>query len=130
MEKQPFTPAGILALQQWLYKLPPLQFNEEILTMNTNFEAWSLAHLELTTAQLTFFNQLSETAKSDLACKIQLGAAYKKLITLIQHQQKSSAPIPEEDKLFEPKSSITVTSHSDGTYDVNGEVEIAVTYIS
>jgi len=130
MEKQPFTPAGVLALQQWLYQLPQLQFDEEILSMQTNFETWSLAHLELTVKQLAFFNKLSETAKNDLACKVQLGAAYKKSITLIQYQQKSSDPVPPDDKLFEPKSSITVTSHNDGTYNVNGEVEIEVTYIN
>ena len=78
MEKQPFTPSGVLALQQWLYQLPPLEFSEEIRAMENNFEAWSLAHLVLDAQQLIFYNQLSSTGKNNLAYNVTLAAAYKK----------------------------------------------------
>lgn len=130
METQPFTPAGVLALQEWLYELPQLEFDSEILAMQTDFEAWSLAHLELDTAQLAFYDQLSPTAKTNLAYTVTLAAAHKKAITLNQQVQKMVDPDPESDKLFKPKSSLTVTSDGEGNYEVEGEVEIEVTYIS
>lgn len=130
MEKQPFTPAGILALQEWLYQLPPLEFNAEILAMETNFEAWSLTHLELDAQQQLFYIKLSRTAKNNLAYNITLAAAYKKPISLIQQHQKSKDSGTEEDKLFKPKSTLDVTSDGDGTYEVDGEVIIEVTYLS
>ena len=130
MEKQPFTPSGVLALQQWLYQLPPLEFSEEILSMERNFEVWSLAHLALDEQQLIFYNQLSRTGKNNLAYNVTLAAAYKKPISLVQLLQKSDEPEPEEDKLFKPKSTLAVTSDGNGTYEVEGELEIEVTYLS
>lgn len=134
METQPFTPTGVLALQDWLYELPQLKFDEEILAMQTDFEAWSLAHLELETEQLAFYAQLSPTAKTNLAYNVTLAAAHKKVITLTQQVQKMDdpdpEPEPESDKLFKPKSSLTVTSDGEGNYEVDGEVEIEVTYLS
>lgn len=130
MEKQPFTPEGVLALNQWLYSLPPLEFNAQIKAMEINFEAWSLAHLELDEQQLAFYNRLSGTAKSNLAYNVTLGCSYKKPVSLVQLLQKIDEPSVEGDKLFEPKSTLTVTSHNDGSYDVDGEVVIEVTYIS
>lgn len=56
MEKQLFTPAEVLALQQWLYQLPTAAFNARILAMENNFEAWSLVHLELDANQYIFYN--------------------------------------------------------------------------
>nr|MBP8067592.1 hypothetical protein [Pedobacter sp.] len=103
MEREPFTPAGVLALQEWLYQLPQLEFDAQILAMESNFEAWSLVHLELDAQQLVFYNQLSTTAKNNLAYTVTLAAAYKKPISLIQLLQKSNDPEPEEDKLFKPK---------------------------
>ena len=131
MQKQPFTPAGVLALQQWLYELPPLEFDAEILAMETDFEAWSLAHLELDTNQITFYNQLSAIAQYNLAYTITLAAMFKKPVSLVQLVQKSNeSEPPEEDKLFKPKSSLTITSDSEGNDVVEGDVEIEVTYIS
>ncbi len=130
MEKQPFTPSGVSALQQWLYQLPQLEFNAEIQAMETSFEAWSLAHLQLDAQQLAFYSQLSGTAKNNLAYNVTLAASYKKQISLVQLVQKSNEPEPEEDKLFKPKSTLAVTSHNDGTYEVDGEVEIEVIYTS
>ena len=130
MEKQPFTPSGVLALQQWLYQLPPLEFSEEVLAMENNFEAWSLAHLALDAQQLIFYNQLSRTAKNNLAYNVTLAAAYKKPIRLVQLLQKGDEPEPEEDKLFKPKSTLAVTSDSNGAYEVEGGLEIEVTYLS
>ncbi len=130
MEREPFTPAGVLALQEWLYQLPQLEFDAQILAMESNFEAWSLVHLELDAQQLVFYNQLSTTAKNNLAYTVTLAAAYKKPISLIQLVQKSNDPEPEEDKLFKPKSTLSVTSDSNGNYEVEGELEIEVTYTS
>ena len=129
MEKHPFTPAGVLALREWLYQLPATQFDVEILAMNNNFEAWSLAHLELTVNQLKFYNQLSGIAKNNLAYTITLGATFKKPISLVQLLLKESNDDPV-DKLFKPKSTLAITSHSNGTQEVEGEVVIEVTYIS
>ena len=128
MEREPFTPAGVTALEQWLYQLPQLEFNAEIVAMETNFESWSLAHLELDTKQIAFYNQLSRTAKNNLAYTITLAATYKKPISLVQLLQGADESESEEDKLFKPTSSLVVTSHNDGTYEVDGEVEIEVTY--
>ena len=130
MEKQPFTPSGVLALQQWLYQLPQLEFDAEILAMETNFEIWSLAHLALDAQQLIFYNQLGSTAKNNLAYNVTLAAAYKKSIGLVQLLQKSDDADSEEDKLFKPKSTLAVTSDSNGGYEVEGELEIEVTYLS
>ena len=131
MEKQTFTPAGVLALQEWLYELPSVEFDVEILAMETDFEAWSLAHLELDSNQLTFYSQLSVVAKYNLAYTITLAAMFKKPISLVQIVQKSDDPEPtDEGKLFKPKSSITITSDSEGKDVVEGDVEIEVTYVS
>ncbi|MEJ5994388.1 hypothetical protein WG904_08160 [Pedobacter sp. Du54] len=131
MEKQPFTPAGVLALQQWLYQLPPVEFDTEILAMETDFETWSLAHLALDNNQLTFYNQLSSVAQYNLAYTITLAAMFKKPVSLVQLVQNSNEPdSSESDKLFKPKSTITITSNSDGNDVVEGDVEIEVTYLS
>ena len=131
MEREPFTPDGVLALQEWLYQLPPLQFNAEILAMENDFEAWSLAHLELDPQQLIFYNQLSTVAKNNLAYNVTLAASYKKPVSLVQLLQKNNEPEPpEDDKLFKPKSTLSVTSDSNGNHEVNGELEIEVVYIS
>ncbi len=130
MEKQPFTPSGVLALQEWLYQLPQTEFDAEILAMQTNFEAWSLAHLELDSQQLTFYKELNVTAKNNLAYNITLASAYKKPISLTQEVLRSSVPEPESDKLFKPKSSLAITSDGEGNYEVDGEVVIEVNYIS
>ncbi len=133
MEKQPFTPAGVLALQQWLYQLPTPQFHMEINAMEADFEAWSLAYLELDANQLTFYNQLSSVAQNNLAHVIKLAARFKKPISLVQLQSSGDPepePEPGEDKLFKPKSSLAITSDNHGNDVVEGEVEIEVTYIS
>lgn len=130
MEKQLFTPSGVLALQQWLYQLPQLEFDAEILAMETNFEVWSLTHLTLDAQQIIFYNQLGGTAKNNLAYNVKLAAAYKKPIRLVQLLQKSDDADSEEDKLFKPKSTLAVTSDSNGSYEVEGELEIEVTYLN
>ncbi len=129
MEKQPFTPSGVLALKEWLYQLPTALFDAELLAMNNNFEAWSLAHLELTAKQLEFYNQLSGIAKNNLAYNVTLAATFKKPISLEQLLLKDSNDDPV-DKLFKPGSTISITSHNDGTQNVDGEVVIEVTYIT
>lgn len=129
MEKQPFTPEGVLALQTWLYQLPPLDFDAEIIAMTNDFEAWSLAHLELDEIQLDFYLQLSPTAKQNLAYLVTLAATYKNPVSLIQHQLKSGGEEPPEDKLFKPKSTLQVTSHIDGSYEVEGDLTIDVSYV-
>ena len=76
------------------------------------------------------FRSLSRTAKNNLAYNVTLAAAYKKPISLVQLLQKSDEPEPEEDKLFKPKSTLAVTSDSNGMYGVEGELEIEVTYLN
>jgi len=131
MEKQSFTPAGVLALQQWLYELTPFEFDIEILAMESDFEAWALAHLDLDTNQISFYNQLSVVAQYHLAYTITLAARFKKAVSLVKIVQKSNETEPlQEDKLFKPKSSLTITSDSEGLDIVEGDVEIEVTYVS
>ncbi|RZK26468.1 MAG: hypothetical protein EOO43_02720 [Flavobacterium sp.] len=127
MPKQPFTPAGVTALKIWLYELPPLEFNNEITAMQTDFESWSLNHLDLTNEQLDFYSQLSSVAQTNLAYNVTLGAMFKRPISLVQlfdgkKDQKG------EDKLFKPKSSLTITSDGNGDDLVEGEVVIEVEY--
>ncbi|MGF1924755.1 MAG: hypothetical protein ACQUHE_11295 [Bacteroidia bacterium] len=129
MDKQHFTPEGVLALQEWLYQLPNALFDEEILAMNDDFEAWSLAHLELTEKQLEFYDQLGSMAKNNLAYNVTLAATFKKPIKLEQLLLRDGNDDPV-DKLFKPKSSLTITSQSNGNQEVDGEVIIEVTYLS
>lgn len=130
MEKQPFTPAGILALQHWLYQLPPHQFSAEIAAMETDFEGWSLEHLELDAHQLIFYKQLSALARNNLAYVITLAAKFKKRISLVHVFQKNNDSEPVEDKLFKPKNTLAVTSDNQGNDVVEGEVEIEVSYLN
>lgn len=129
MEKKPFTPSGVLALKEWLYQLPTPAFEAEVIAMHRDFEAWSLTHLELTAKQLEFYDQLSEIAKNNLAYGVTLAATFKKPISLVQLLANDSDDDPV-DKLFKPSSSLAITSHSDGTEEVDGEMVIEVTYIS
>lgn len=127
MEKQPFTPEGVAALQAWLNQLPSLQFDAEIAAMHRNFELWALAHLELNPQQLQFYQQLSVVAKENLIYLVTLAAAYKQPISLTQEGGEEPPP---EDKLFKPKSTLAITSHTGGDYDVDGELVIEVVYLS
>jgi len=129
MEKQPFTPSGVLALKDWLYQLPTVQFDAELLAMNNNFEAWSLAHLELNTQQIEFYNQLSGIAKNNIAYNVTLAATFKKPISLVQSLLRDSGDDPV-DKLFKINSSLAITSDNEGSEEVEGEAVIEVTYIN
>jgi|GEM_PF-1585245 len=127
MKKYPFTPEGITALQTWLNALPPAHFDAEIAAMQADFEQWSVNHLDLEPHQTQFYLSLSETAKKNLAYLVTLAASYKRTVSLVQEGDTEEPP---EDKLFKPKSTLAVTSHNGGDYEVDGELIIDVTYIS
>lgn len=132
MEKQPFTPAGVAAVQQWLSSLPDAELNAEVLKMETGFEQWVLAHFELNEAQHHFFDKMSHTAQKNLKYLVILAVQYRRSVTLTQQYVKSNVESdePDADKLFKPKSSLAVTSNNDGDYEVGGSLEIEVTYLT
>jgi len=126
MEKEPFTPEGLTALQSWLNGLASAQFDAEIAAMQQDFERWASRHLELSAEQSQFYEAMSATAKQNLAYLVTLAAAYKRNVSLVQEGPGE----PSEDKLFRPKSSLSVTTHQGGGYDVDGELVIEVRYIA
>jgi hypothetical protein len=126
MERQPFTTAGILALQQWLYGLNDVELEAEALAIETNFNVWVLAHIELTQKQLASFNGMSKRVLNFLSSNSGLAVSNRLPINLLKEGGEQE---PIDDKLFKPKSSLMIIAHSNGTYEVSGSFDILVQYL-
>ncbi|MES2418418.1 MAG: hypothetical protein V4541_09535 [Bacteroidota bacterium] len=129
MEKQPFTTEGVLALQNWLYNLSNAELEAEVLAMKANFTGWVLTYLLLDETQLAYFDNMSATPMEFLAFQTTFAVANRRPINLMKQAPKNNNAL-FDDKLFEPESKLAVTSHSNGSYEVSGELNIEVSYIN
>lgn len=129
MEKQPFTTAGVNALQNWLNSLTDLQLQEQVLLMERDFTAWVMSHFELSARQLLSYNNLAAEVLSFVAWQSTFAVANRRplhLITEYSIQRNND----DDGKLFKPKSSLALVAYNDGSFEVGGSFEIEVNYVN
>lgn len=125
MQKQQFTPAGVMALQTELYMLSNVQLLVEVDDLQLNFKNWINTHLDLSAAQLNFLTELDPRAFSFLVTQTAIAVANRLSISL------EKEPDDDDDKtgkVIKPKSLFTTTANSEGNVNTTGELIIQIYY--
>ena len=128
MEKQPFTNAGFIALQAWLYGLSDADLALEAQHVLDDFIEWMSDHFELTVAQSTFLNEISKLMISFLAAQTSIAIANRLPITLIKPEADGRVD-GDVRKVIQTQNSLVAGADARGGYNPTGSLDIIIEYV-
>ncbi|SOD13904.1 hypothetical protein [Pedobacter xixiisoli] len=126
MQKQPFDETGLQSLLQALYALTDQQLNEEAAALKLQPKLWINGHFELTSEQLDYLDQMPAPISHFLG--EQGSFAIGNRLPIVLHKEGDTPG--DEDKLFKPKSNLTIETDSQGHISVGGSMSIDITYLN
>ncbi len=124
MHKYPFTPIGVAALFQQLYKLDDAALLIEADEISDDLIDWSVRHFEFTNRQIEFL----ETVNTEFInfVSAQASVAVSNRLSIILNKPDTSGL--RETKLIRSESNLTTTALPDGSVEANGELIIEISY--
>lgn len=126
MQKQPFDEVGLQSLLQALYALNDQQLTEEAAALKLQPKLWINGHFDLTTDQLTYLDEMPAAIADFLGDQGSFAIQHRLPVTLTKDGDGSG----DEDKLFKPKSDLTIETANDGHITASGSMTIEITYVN
>lgn len=126
MQKKPFNENGLQSILIELYALTDQELNEQAAALKQQPKLWINGHFELTTAQLDYLDQMPVAIASFIGDQGSFAIGHRLPVTL----NKEGDATGDEDKLFKPKSNLTIETDNEGKVMVGGDMSIDITYFN
>ncbi|MGE6221156.1 hypothetical protein ACQKCH_15115 [Nubsella zeaxanthinifaciens] len=126
MQKQPFNENGLQSVLFELYALTDQELDEQAAALKLQPKLWINGHFELTAAQLGYLDQMPPAIASFIGDQGSFAIGHRLPVTL----NRDGDATGDEDKLFNPKSNLTIETDNEGKIMAGGDMSINITYLN
>lgn len=127
MKKFPFSNAGFQAMQQELYALNDAELQVVTNTVSAHFNDWMVQNFELSPSQVSFIESLNPKMTKLLGSQTAM-AMINRLPINLNKPLSSMNPLLRGSKFIRPKVTTDGSSEGDEGFEVDGGLEIEISY--
>lgn len=124
MTVQPLTPTGVDNKRTELYALTKVALLAQAAAVEADCRTWLADNFSFTTAQRTYFDNMSNDAMKYYGQILALCFRYELMITLVY----PAPPAPGIGKWVEEKNTVKLYANASGDLEATGELIFTMTY--